>query len=234
MSRSIKHRYARVANSVGAGLQRIGLLDGPTPQSRFRHWLVSLTHVHDSLAIADLDVPWWSYKAIDAVEEWLSSRSSPVRAFEYGSGASTLWLASRCQQVHTVEHHRDFFASIRPTFDERENIVPHLVEPTASVGPQTPSGKSGYASSDFTDYVSTIDETGGYFDLIVIDGRARTHSLGASLPRLAPNGIIVFDNSLRRRYRGAIVASNMKERRFFGLTPTLPYPEQTSILTATS
>jgi hypothetical protein len=48
---------------------------------------------------------------------------------------------------------------------------------------------------------------------------------------LADGGIIVFDNTLRTRYRRAIERSAVKERRFMGLTPTLPYPDQTSILT---
>lgn len=42
--------------------------------------------------------------------------------------------------------------------------------------------------------------------------------------------MIVFDNSRRRRYRRAIEATPVDERRYFGLTPTLPYPDQTSLL----
>ena len=35
----------------------------------------------------------------------------------------------------------------------------------------------------------------------------------------------------RQRYRVAIAGSGLRERVFRGLTPTLPYPEQTSVLT---
>ena len=52
-----------------------------------RHW------VHDPLALAELGVPWWTYRAIDIVDAWLTAHVSPVRVFEYGSGASTIWLA---------------------------------------------------------------------------------------------------------------------------------------------
>lgn len=66
----------------------------------------------------------------------------------------------------------------------------------------------------------------------MIDGRAREACLKATRGHLAEGGIVVFDNTRRRRYRAAIAASGMTERRLPGLTPTLPYPDQTSILSA--
>ncbi len=52
-----------------------------------------------------------------------------------------------------------------------------------------------------------------------------------ALAHLTDGGIVVFDNTLRRRYRRAIAAAPLIEQRHWGLTPTLPYPDQTSILT---
>ncbi len=54
----------------------------------------------------------------------------------------------------------------------------------------------------------------------------------ASLPRPAPGGVIVYDNTLRVRYRRAIAATAVAEQRFRGLTAALPYPDQTSMLVA--
>ena len=51
------------------------------------------------------------------------------------------------------------------------------------------------------------------------------------MPRLAVGGLVVVDNSRRKRYHDAVAASGMKEKVLRGLTPTLPYPEQTSLLT---
>lgn len=93
-----------------------------------------------------------------------------------------------------------------------------------------PSAKEGHAGLDFADYVTMIDKIDGSFDVIVIDGRAREACLVAAVPRLASGGIVVFDNSRRRRYRRAIAQSGLAERKLRGLTPTLPYPEQTSVL----
>jgi hypothetical protein len=228
-----KTAYAAVARQTGRALSKIGVLgdDAPPREHRIRHWAYSLTKVHDSLAIAELDVPWWTYRAIDVVDSWLAARPHPIRVFEYGSGASTLWLARRADDVHSVEHHVGFAEHIRPTLEKHPNIDFHVVEAVKSSSPAVPTAKEGHAGLDFADYVATIDKVGGSFDLIVIDGRAREACLVAALPRLAPDGIIVYDNSRRARYQRAIAAAGVTERRLRGLTPTLPYPDQTSVLT---
>lgn len=229
-----KRGYATVAQAGGRLARRTGLLPKAPPplDHRTRHWLYSLGSVHDSLAIAAMDVPWWSYAAIDAVSGWLTSHAGPVRVYEYGSGASTFWLARRAAEVHSVEHHRGFGEVMAPQLARLDNVTFRIVEPTPAERPRTGSAKEGYRGQDFSDYVASIDATPGEFDLVVIDGRAREACLSEALPRLATDGLIVFDNSRRRRYREAIAASRVTEKRYFGLTPTLPYPDQTSLLTA--
>lgn len=228
----VKRLYAGAARATGAGLTRIGALpDTPPPRvHRLRHWAYSLTRVHDSVAIAELDVPWWTYRSIDVVEAWLHARRRPVRVFEYGSGASTLWLSRRADEVHSVEHHRGFGEHIADTLLRQPNIDLRIVEPVSSGSPQIPSAKEGCAGLDFAAYVATIDDVGGSFDLVVIDGRAREACLTRALSHLADDGLIVFDNTRRSRYRRAISSAGVDERRYAGLTPTLPYPDQTSIL----
>ena len=90
--------------------------------------------------------------------------------------------------------------------------------------------EEGHGRLDFSRYVEQIDVVGGTFDLVVVDGRAREACLTAALPHLADNGLIVFDNSMRRRYRTAIASAPVTEQEYRGLTPTLPYPDQTSLL----
>lgn len=227
-----KRLYVGAARVTGAGLTRTGLLPQHPPQraDRLRHWAYSLTRVHDALAIAQLDVPWWTYRAIDVVEAWLAARPRPVRAFEYGSGASTLWLARRADEVHSVEHDRGFGEQFAEALLCASNVDLRVVEPLRSAAPRIPSAKEGCARLDFADYVAAIDDVGGEFDIVVIDGRAREACLTRALPQLADGGLIVFDNTWRRRYRRAIDAAGVHERRFPGLTPTLPYPDQTSLL----
>ena len=105
-----KRTYAGAAHGAGRLLTKVGLLPEETPDRdrRFKHWMTSLTRVHDSLAIAELGVPWWTYRSIDVVDAWLVGRPRPIRVFEYGSGASTLWLADRADEVISIEHHVGF------------------------------------------------------------------------------------------------------------------------------
>ena len=44
--------------------------------------------------------------------------------------------------------------------------------------------------------------------------------------------MIVFDNSHRARYRGAIADCGLEAERFRGLTPALPYADETTLLRA--
>ncbi len=226
-----KSLYASGARGAGKVLTRVGILgEEPPPRSKkWKHWAFSLTRAHDSLAIAELDVPWWTYDAIDTVEKWITDHPEPVRVFEWGSGASTLWLARRVDAITTVEHHKGFAEHIAPTLAEHANITSLVVEPVESSTPKVPSAKEGHKGLDFADYVATIDSAGGPFDLIVIDGRAREACLRAAVPHLADGGIIVFDNTKRRRYREAMAAAPVTVEVHKGLTPTLPYPDETSI-----
>jgi len=227
-----KSAYAAGARRTGQALTKVGVIgdEAPDRDRRLRHWAYSLTRVHDSLAIAELDVPWWTYRAIDAVEAWLGGRPGPVRVFEYGSGASTLWLARRADEVHSVEHDRDFAELFAPHLAGHSQIDLRVVPPVEAEQPVVASAKEGCAGLDFAGYLAAIDGVDGDFDLVVVDGRARAECLRRAVPRLRPGGIVVFDNSHRARYRPAIAACGLVEQRLRGLTPTLPYPEQTSLL----
>lgn len=231
----VKGLYASGARGAGSLLTKAHVLSDQPParDERTKHWLYSLTRAYDSLAIAELDVPWWTYRAIDVVDSWLTAHPHPIRVFEYGSGASTLWLAKRADEVHSVEHHQEFGEFIGKSFAEAgSNIDFRIVPPVQSAHPAIGSQKEGNAGLDFSDYVHAIDDVDGQFSLIVIDGRAREACLRQAAPRLEPGGIIVFDNTRRKRYREAIAASGLTERRLGGLTPTLPYPDMTSVLSA--
>jgi hypothetical protein len=232
LSWAAKKTYARAAKGAGQLMTRVGVLppEPPDRDRRFKHWVTSLTRVHDSLAIAELGVPWWTYRAIDVVDAWLMNRPNPVRVFEYGSGASTLWLADRADEVISIEHHRGFADVIAPSLARHPAVSFKVVEPASTPNPVVGSRKPGHQGMDFFDYVHAIDQVPGVFDVIVIDGRAREACLAVAEDRLAHNGLIVFDNSHRNRYRRAIAASPFTERRLPGLTPTLPYPDQTSLL----
>ena len=202
---TIKRVHA-AAQAAGRLLERAGILgeDPPPREHRLRHWAYSLTRAHDSLGIAKLDVPWWTYGAIDEVERWLARQDGDVRAFEWGSGASTIWLARRVASVRSVEHHGGFGTMIQEELASWPNATLDIVEPVPSAPPVIGSAKEGHGGLDFSDYVRHIDVVGGTFGLIVVDGQAARACLAVALDHLEPDGIIVFDNTMRRRYRWAI------------------------------
>ena len=180
---TIKRGYAAGAQATGRLLERVGILgeDPPPRHDRLRHWAYSLTKAHDSIGIAELDVPWWTYGAIDEVERWLAGREGDVRAFEWGSGASTIWLARRVASVNSVEHHREFGTMIQAQLSAWPNALLDIVEPVPSETPAIGSAKEGHGGLDFSAYVRHIDSIDGMFDLIVVDGRAREACLSAAL-----------------------------------------------------
>lgn len=230
---ALKDRYAALAQAVGNTLEARGLLpaEAPPRDAQLRHWLYSLPRVYDVTKMTELDMPWWTYRAISFVDAWLSARPQPVRVFEYGSGASTAYLRRRAAEVHSVENHADFAEFITPLLADVGDVNLMVRPGVPAYQPAIGSQKPGYENQDFSSYVNAIDEVGGLFDLIVIDGRAREACLERSIGHLKDDGLIIFDNTHRTRYANAIKNSGLQERRMFGLTPTLPYPDQTSILT---
>ena len=231
----MKSAYIRLVRMVGAPLRAsglLGLLQRRAPRSRTATWLASLFAIHDVEGLRRLDVPWWTFDSADQVATWLREHPG-ARVFEWGSGASTLWLAARAGSVHSVEHHAGWAAQLSPRLPE--NVTLRVVEPVVSATPSVPSAKTGHAGLEFADYVAAIDDVAGSFDVIVIDGRAREACLARAVERLSPEGIIVFDNVDRRRYVEAIdaVGDRLVVTMTRGLTPALPYPTRTALLRPT-
>jgi predicted O-methyltransferase YrrM len=106
----------------------------------------------------------------------------------------------------------------------------HVEAPQRGADARVQSQRHGHEGLDFADYVAAIDEVGGLFELIVVDGRARAACLRQAIPHLAPDGIIVFDNSNRPRYQEAILTSGLQATRYRGWVPSLPYQSETTIL----
>ena len=228
----MKSVYIRLVRALELVLRATGvlaLLSRRAPRSRTATWLVSLLAIHDVDGLQRLDVPWWTFESADRVAEWLHDHPG-ARVFEWGSGASTLWLAARSGTVHSVEHHAGWADVLAPRLPA--NVDLRVVPAVVSSSPVVGSAKPGHADLDFAAYVAAIDDLPGLFDVVVIDGRAREACLERAVERLAPGGVIVFDNVDRRRYVDAI--ATMGDRLTItmtrGLTPALPYPTRTALL----
>ncbi len=137
-------------------------------------------------ALADRQ-PWLTFPAVD----WLEARCfEGMRVFEWGSGGSTLFLLDRDASVTSIEHDRLWSDRVKselghaPTIDHR--WIPAQ-------------------GGSFRDYVAAIREfPDDYFDLVLIDGRARVDCLEISVSKIKPGGAILFDNAERPRYAQAV------------------------------
>ncbi len=230
----MKGLYVRGARGVKSGLDKVGLLDpldSWADRSRAGEWTRSLLAVYDLHDLIALDVPWWTYDSAEKVARFLAARDD-ARVLEWGSGASSVWLAKRAGSVTSIEHDLDWAAEMAPVLPSNAQVVP--VAPTLASQSEHPirSHKKGFEGLDFRDYVEAADRQHGVFDLIVVDGRAREACLERAIERVAPDGLIVFDNVDRARYREAIerLGSRVTVDWTRGLTPSLPYPTRTALL----
>ncbi|MGE5505894.1 MAG: class I SAM-dependent methyltransferase [Actinomycetota bacterium] len=196
-------------------------------------FLRSLMSIYDFQDMIRLDIPWWTFGAAAEVEAFLKAKGGRARVFEYGPGASTAWLAARAGSVSYVEHDPDFHGALAAEMARLPNVSGQLVEPVAPPAGQAPrcsSQRAGYQGLEFAAYVAAIGDAGGPFDLIIVDGRARPHCLAEAVKHLAKGGMILFDDTQRARYGGALAAAGLPVERYRGLRPALPYVTETSLL----
>lgn len=213
-------QLAKQAYSASAqAIADLSLLDGFWTDAAaanpwgLQRWTGSLLAIHQPERMIALDCPWWNVAATREIDAFLASRPAP-RVFEYGAGASTSWLSRRAKDVISVEHHDGWHARLGQLLADRPNVrLWHRDIGTAA-------------------YVDAIGEAGGQFDLIVVDGRRRNECLVRAIRQLKPDGLILFDDTGRLRYRGAIKSCGLRERRHFGRSYCVPYPDFSSILHA--
>jgi hypothetical protein len=171
-------------------------------------WLVRETlHLPVRARMAmDPERPWLAASAIRFLDAHLTSQ---MRGFEWGSGASTLFLARRTAFVRSIEHkakwHRRITARLTETglTNVRLDLVPPEMSPPSSRRPHIWRERNLIMNKpDFNAYADAIlDEPDASFDYIMIDGRARIACAANAMHKLAPGGLLVLDNSERRKYR---------------------------------
>lgn len=132
-------------------------------------------------------VPWFTYPAIEALKNW---DLSDKRVFEYGSGYSTLFWASRAREVVSVEHNRTWYEKIATLAPSNVRLILAPIDKKEDYHP------SPELREQFRAYAEAID---GRFQIIVIDGyaksRVRYQCAQAALPHLDARGLLILDNS---------------------------------------
>ena len=121
-------------------------------------------------------IPWYTYPAI----EYLSNLDlSQKRVFEYGSGNSSLWWATRCQEILAIESDREWYNKVN------------------AIKPSIGGAFRGYRlCEDMEAYVKHHDIVNA--NIVIIDGTFRTNCAAFFLSKmLEPNNfeILIYDNA---------------------------------------
>jgi hypothetical protein len=157
-------------------------------------------------------LPWYTYPIID----FLKYRTFEGKVvLEFGGGQSTLWWAARASHVVTLEGDYEWHNKIKQTMPA--NVDLHYVlmtDPATNVS----QVNDVLASKPLQEY-----------DVIIIDGLYREEMVAIACRFLAPNGIIICDNS-----EGFEIYDRFKERGldrvdFYGNSPGVVLPHCASI-----
>lgn len=167
--------------------------------------------------------PWVPY----AMQEYLVKHvNRNMTVFEYGSGGSTIFFSRTAGSVTSVEHDRDWHQRVvnKLGLEEAKNCTCYLIEPesgNSEIG--AISLKPQYAGSNFNDYVAVIDQfPDESFDVVFVDGRARSACVRRAIRKVKKQGKIMLDNGKRAEYSDVVELMNRSgwtEEARTGLTP---------------
>jgi hypothetical protein len=207
-----------------------------------KHYPVWKKHITTNTNPLKTKIPWIPFEAIDYLKQVFNSN---MTVFEFGSGASTFFWSSRVKQVITVEHDEKWFKVVKEEIDRKQidNVEYKLRVPNA-IDRNKLSNKSDYISNylsfdetyfdfEFSSYVKEIDKyPDSFFDIIVIDGRARSSCIKHSLNKVNRNGYLIIDNSDREYYMKPFKFDNRQWEKlvFSGPVPYSADFSETTIL----
>lgn len=151
----------------------------------------------------DSEMPWINFATKSYLDKKLNEK---MIIFEYGSGGSTFYFSKRVEKVISVEHNEDWYKIVKDKLDNNniKNVEIHLCPPKNLLTNESVlclSSDQNYKNKNFQEYVEKINNyPDNYFDLIVIDGRARVSCIKNSISKVKSGGYIFLDNSERKEY----------------------------------
>ncbi len=171
-----------------------------------KDWLSSFAPMRNS--VKD-ELPWISFKAQGILRDLVSPN---FKIFEFGGGGSTLFFCQLAEHVVTVEDSENWFNKLKE-FVRIKNISnwegiwveSEKMTDATNLSYKNPADFVSRAKDmrgrSFEKYVRTIDRFPlNYFDLIIVDGRARPSCIHCSISHLKPGGYLVVDNTEREYY----------------------------------
>jgi len=159
-------------------------------------------------SVAD-ELPWLNFPALDFLEQHIQP---DFKVFEFGGGGSTLYFCKKTSEVTTVEDHAAWFKTLTDTVKAKNNHNWNGLFIAPEPDPHAPgrshinpddfkSGAKGLEDVSYERYARAIDAyPDQYFDLVLVDGRARPSCIQQSVPKLKSGGLLVVDNTERSYY----------------------------------
>ena len=120
--------------------------------------------------ISNNPLPWFTYPAIEYLGQLDLSEKS---IFEWGSGNSSRFFASRCKNIKSIESNEAWYSYIKSNLLPNQKIL----------------------FREESSFAESIDEEQCKFDLIIIDALRRYECALRALDHLNDGGIIILDNS---------------------------------------
>lgn len=212
------------------------VLRSPAQVRHIRQWVASFKPNYT----LDMPLPWFTFDAIN----YLAARIAPGwRVFEYGSGGSTLFWLKRGAEVVSIEHDVQWYALLQQRLVSYASIDYRLVLPEP--GELCEAQSASFADPDcyyssnvefvgmnFRRYASQVDEfPDQYFDLVIVDGRARPSCVMHGGPKVKVGGLLILDNADREYYleRTHPFLQGFAVYRFRGMAPGSQVYTQTNV-----
>ncbi|MBF6597701.1 MAG: hypothetical protein ITF98_05680 [Fermentimonas sp.] len=174
-----------------------------------KHYKRWYSDMHSGKTTLSLGLPWMTYDAIDFLKEITSAEKN---VFEWGSGGSTLFLATRCKHVITIEHDKEWSKILKEKLNKLdiENVTLQEIEGERidNFFNLNPENADDFVSKElkssglsYEKYVKAIDQyNNNHFDIIVVDGRVRNACIKRAIPHIKKGGYLIVDNSDRSYY----------------------------------
>lgn len=195
--------------SFGSARLAVALLRAPSVGRDLPQWVRDAPTRRDPLRTRQ---PWWNYPARRFIEQRLTTGAN---VFEFGAGASTLWLLDKGCRVRSVEHDPDWYRAIQSQLGNAMvvRLVPHS------------AGDSAYAES-------ILEEKDASFDLVIVDGGDRVRCGELAMGKVRPGGLLLLDDSQRTEYDPLhAMLRTWSAERLFGLKPGDWEPRATTVWT---
>ena len=227
--KTIKNYFRAIKRANKENTRKIPLLKA------WEYYFKWKKHLKVNMGPLNSAIPWINFAAIDYLTMIAHSK---MKIFEYGSGGSTLFWANKVDEVYSVEHEKDWAKSVNEIIIQKDikNVFCFHIEAEIEEPADFISDDENYIGRSFEKYVKKINDfPDGFFDIVMVDGRARPSCVFYSLHKIKVGGHLVLDNSDRSYYLAKNLPLFQKWTRqdFLGPVPSLEHFCMTTIFKRT-